>query len=66
MTLKTDAVDFDPASFETCDYGLGGSCFGAGVFDVVIVVVEFYAGVVLSCGLEGYGDVFWTNLSGRS
>jgi hypothetical protein len=62
MPLQTNAVDFYAAGFEGGDEILGRGCFGAGVFDVIVVVVELYTAVVESCGLEGDGDVLGADL----
>jgi len=60
--LETDAVDLDVASFEALDEVECCGCFCAGVFNVVVVVVEFDVWVVEDGGFEGDGDVFGTNL----
>ena len=62
VALQTDAVDFDAARFEGFDEVLGGGGFGAAVFNIVVVVVEFHAGVVKRRGFEGNGDVFGSDL----
>ena len=62
MGLETDAVDFYPAGLEGGDEGLRGGGFGAGVFDVVVVIVEFYVGIVLRCDFEGDWNVFGADL----
>lgn len=58
MRLQPDAVDFDTPGFERFDEVQSSGGFGAGVFDVVVVVVELYTGVGGGCCLEGDGDVF--------
>ena len=58
VRLQADAVDFDAPGFERFDEVQRGGSFGAGAFDVVVVVVELYGGVGGGGGLEGDGDVF--------
>jgi hypothetical protein len=62
MGLEAYTVNFDAAGFEGGDEVLGGGGFAAGVFDVVIIVVEFYCFVVKGGSFEGNGDVFWSDL----
>lgn len=62
MGLEADAVDLDVASFEALDEVECRSCFCAGVFNVVVVVVELDVWVIEDGGFEGDGDVFGTNL----
>ncbi len=57
MCLQADAVDLDAPGFERLDEVLGSGGFGAGIFDVVVVVVQLYGRVGGGCGLEGDGDV---------
>lgn len=58
VRLDADAVDFNAPGFERLDEVQLGGGFGAGAFDVVVVVVELYGGVGGCGGLEGDGDVF--------
>jgi hypothetical protein len=62
MGLEAYTVNFDAAGFERGDEVLGSGRFGAGGFDVVVIVIEFYLAVVESCSFEGNGDVFWSDL----
>jgi hypothetical protein len=58
MPLQANAVDFGTSGLERLDEVERGGGFGAGVFDVVVVVVGLYGGVGGGCGLVGNGDVF--------
>lgn len=65
MGLETDAVDCYAALFERFDKVLRRGGFGAGVFDVVVVVVEFDCGVVFASGFKCDCEVFGADLEGR-
>ncbi len=62
MGLEAYTVNFDAAGFERGDEVLGCSGFCAGVFDIVVIVVELYLAVVEGGSFEGDGDVFWSDL----
>ena len=62
MALEAYTVDFDATGVEGGDEVLGSGGFGAGIFDVVVIVVEFYGAVIEGGCFEGDGDVFWSNL----
>ena len=62
MGLEAYTVNFDASGFERGDEVLGSGGFGAGRFDIVVIVVEFYFAVVEGGSFEGDGDVFWSNL----
>ena len=64
MALETNAVNFNATGFKRGDKVLCCSCFGAGVFNVVIVVIELYSGVILSGRLISDGNIFGADLGG--
>jgi len=58
VLLQIDAVDFDTSGLEKLDEVKRRGGFGAGVFDVIVVVVEPYGGVGGGYGPVCNGDVF--------
>lgn len=61
--LETDTVNFDAAGLQRGDEGLDCCGFGAGRFDIVVVVVEFCIWVGERCGCKGDRNVFFSDLS---
>lgn len=57
MALETNTVDLDAARFEGGDEVCGSGGFGAGIVDVVIIVVELDVWVIKGGSLKGDGDV---------